>query len=187
MKYVSQIVELNYATDQDVLADHDLQEWIKSCGNPAEGNVKGLPVMDSKIALIDVLTSFIFRITIHGVSRLIPIANPALSFIPNFPPCLQNDQIPDPSAEMSTQELLRYLPNTGTIGEMMNFYNTFSFSAPYVTLLPLDGIDQDLFFGPSPTHPNNQALIQFRTDMQDFMNTHIRDGLIHQWPRNIET
>lgn len=187
-QYIIQFVEHSYASDQAVQQDQPLQDWIKACGQPLKGNIHGLPAMNSRQNLIEVLTSFVYRITVHGASRMIPVANPALSFIPNFPPCLQRTDRPDPNQDLSTKDLLSYLPNTGTIGSMMTFYNTFSFSAPYEPLLPLEGLTRDLFFDDGNKNDSrNKALIAFRKGMRDFMDENIGDGLIHQWPRNIET
>lgn len=187
-QYITSFVSASYDSDQAVQQDKDLQAWIKACSDNEKGNIKGLPIMNTKESLVNVLTSFVFRITVHGTSRLIPTANPALSFIGNFPPCLQRTERPDPNQELSTKELMTYLPNVGTIGEMMDFYNTFSFSAPYEPLLPLEGIERNLFFDAgNPTDPRNIALIKFRKDINDFMNKYVGDGLVHQWPLNIET
>lgn len=187
-EYIIAFVEYTYTSDQAVQNDKALQDWIKACGAPLKGNIRGLPIMDTKEALIRVLTSFVYRITVHGSSRLIPTANPALTFVGNFPPCLQRTDRPEPSQDLPIAELMTYLPNTGTIGEMMNFYNTFSFSAPYETVLPLGGIERDLFFNNEDINdPRNQALIKFRKAIKNFMDENVGDGLIHQWPLNIET
>ncbi len=191
-KYITAFVNESYASDKAVQADRQLQEWIEACGDDDDGNIRGLPTMNSKINLMKVLTSYVYRITVHGASRLIPTANPALSFCANFPPCLQKTDIPKPNEPLTTKELLKYLPRTGTIGEMMNFYNTFSFSEPYDPALPLEGNNQELFFKEkngkaSPRNKQNIALIEFRNDLEEYIRTHRGDNLIHQWPRNIET
>lgn len=187
-KYIATFVAHSYASDQAVQQDEALQNWMAACSHSRKGNIKGLPKMATREALINVLTSFVYRITVHGTSRLIPVANPALSFVGNFPPCLQRTDRPAPDQALSTKELMTYLPNVGTIGEMMNFYNTFSFSAPYEPLLPLEGIERKLFFdNENPEDPRNKALMVFREDIRVFMDKYVGDGLIHQWPLNIET
>ena len=45
--------------------------------------------MTSRSALERVLTSLLYRVTIHGVARLTSSSNPALTFVANFPHCLQ--------------------------------------------------------------------------------------------------
>jgi hypothetical protein len=111
-----------------------------------DGNIEGLPEMKSRAALQRVLTSFLYRVTAHGISRLTSTANPALTFTANFPHCLQRTDIPKPSARIDTKTLLTYLPNAETIGEAVNFYFIFVFSPPYEPFIPLDGADTNLFF-----------------------------------------
>ena len=186
--YVSQVVADSYASDQDVESDRELQSWISESGKWSEGNVEDLPEVETIAALTDVLTSLIYRITIHGVSRLTNTANPAMSFVPNFPPCIQNSTIPDPNVDFDTKTLLSYLPRTGTIGLMMTFYFTFAFSAPYVPFIPNDGPDADLFYPGGVNAPRNKALIKFRQKLEAFINKYQEeDPQIHQWPRNVET
>ncbi|BDD06760.1 lipoxygenase family protein [Aureibacter tunicatorum] len=196
-EYANQFVDNTYSNDQDIINDQELQNWIKSCGDKKEGNMQGLPSMNSKANLKSVLTSFLYRISIHGISRMENTANPALTFVGNFPPCLQKSEIPNPNDEISANELLEYLPNTGTIGQMVTFYYTFIYSAPYNSLLPVKGIQDQLFFGEDPQSPNNIALLQFRASMKEFMNAYtqnsnlksmpVSETQIHQWPMDIET
>ena len=42
-------------------------------------------------------------------------ANPGFSFVGNFPPCLQKEEIPPTDVSLETEELFEYLPKTGTI------------------------------------------------------------------------
>ena len=130
----------------------------------------------------------IFHITAQGNSRMNDAANPILSFVPNFPPCLQIDEIPATNVDLSTEQLLEYLPKTGTIGEMVTFLFTFVFSAPYEPLIPLAGLDRDLFFSGDQFPRSNAALIAFRKVIQGFIPEYSPDSpLIHQWPMSIET
>ncbi|MEM7538253.1 MAG: lipoxygenase family protein [Chloroflexota bacterium] len=187
-EYVTVFVEQNYTDDRAVSNDKDLQAWISAASDPNDGNIRGLSNIDSRESLTQFLTSIIYRVTIHGAARLNDSANPYLSFTPNFPPCLQNDQIPSPDSEFSTAELLKYLPKTGTIGKVLNFYMIFAFSVPYEPLIPVGGIDTNLFFGDDPSTPCNQALIKFRQAIADYIRDY-GDGLpqTYQWPLNIET
>jgi hypothetical protein len=144
-----------------------------------------------------VLTSILYRITAHGISRVDNTANPGMTFVGNFPPCLQSTHIPEQSSSFSTKELMEYLPNTGTIGEMITFYYTFVDSAPYEPIIPLTGVDQQLFYDGGVEGKNNQALIKFRESMVDFIkgytegnkipNLPANEAQIHQWPMGIET
>lgn len=186
--YVSAFVNHTWANDAAVVADKQLQAWLAASTNPEEGNVAGLPALDSRANLIRTLQSLVFRLTAHGSARLNHSANPVLSFVANFPPCLQLTDIPPANADISTEALLRYLPKTGTIGEMMTFYFTFAFSAPYVPFLPLAGNNTELIFGDDPTEPRNAALIAFRGYIHDFITGYdAPTPQYYQWPRNIET
>jgi hypothetical protein len=184
-RYVSTYVDRTYATDQDVQRDGELQIWIGDSINQDRGNVRGLPVMDSKDALKRILHSLVYRITAHGSSRLYRGANPALAFVANFPPCLQDATIPDPTLSFDTKALLRFLPRTGTIGTMLHFYFTFWASTPYVPFVPIGGVDRELFFDDAVS---NQALIDLRRFIVDFIERFEPDTpQIWQWERNIET
>ena len=190
--YVTTYVYAQWSCGTKIVNDAPLQSWIKASGDPKLGNVKGLPTLTdhstAQAELIAVLTSYIYRITVHGSSRMDAAANPALSFVGNFPPTLQISTIPPTNVALTTEELLKYLPNTGTIGSMLTFLFTFIFSPPYESFIPAEGIDQELFFGPDRTVPLNQALIQFRTSIEKVIKTYSKIApTLAQWPRNIET
>ena len=143
--YVETFVRTTYASDAAVAADGALATWIATAGSPdanTGGNVRGLPAMDGRKALERVLKSLLYRITVHGISRLNSTSNPALTFVPNFPHCLQRTDIPKPSARIGTRRLLSYLPNTDTIGQAVTFYFTFTFSTPYEPFVPFGGVAQ---------------------------------------------
>jgi hypothetical protein len=193
-RYVGAVIEANYASDEGVRGDRSLQAWIAASGDAMQGNVAGLPPMDTKAALKEVMTSLIFRITAHGASRLNQAANPYFTFVGNFPPCLQRTDIPRRDTVLDEKALLAYLPNTGTIGSMVDFLFTFTFSPPYVPFIPLEGIDAELSFTGASAHACNDALIQYRGDLERFMTLWAKDAgvdpppaQIHQWPLNIET
>ncbi len=186
--YVKVFVDTTYATDQDVQNDEELQEWIEKSGDKHGGNIRGLPAMDSKDALFRVLRSLLYRITAHGSSRLNKSANPGLTFIANYPPCLQNASIPAPDSTMTTEELLRFLPITGTLAGMVQFYFTFSDSVPYEPFVPIAGLDQDLYFPNGMEDDRNKALVLFRKAMVDFIQSYSPEAQqLYQWPLNIET
>lgn len=194
-EWVRNFVEHSYQNDQQVQNDRALQNWLAAAASPTDGNVQGLPPMAGKANLRLFLHSLVYRIVAHGVSRMANSANPAMSFVPNFPPCLQQSDIPDPAATLSTEQLLRYLPNTGTIGEMITFLFTFAYSAPYDSLIPVQGLATGLFFPEGDER--NPALIAFREKMSRLIETYtlnfsipgVRppEAQIHQWPVNIET
>lgn len=196
-EYTDVFVENTYPDDAAVEDDSALQDWISAAGKRLDGNIDGLPQMRTKQALKDVLSSMLYRITAHGISRMDSTANPAMTFVGNFPPCLQRSDIPNPRRSLSTEKLLEYLPKTGTIGEMITFYYTFVDSAPYEPIIPLTGVDENLFFEGGIEAPMNHALMVFRKKLIDFMANYARKNKIpyvranaaqiHQWPMNIET
>ena len=183
-RYVNTYVDQAYPTDQDVQRDQQVQKWIAESGKEDRGNIRGLPAMDSKHALTRVLHSLVYRITAHGTSRLYRSANPALTFVVNFPPCLQDATIPDPTDSFDTQALHRFLPKTGTIGSMMHFYFIFWASPPYVPFVPIGGLETELFFD---DEVSNEALIELRRFIVGFIEKFEPDTpQIWQWERNIE-
>lgn len=145
--------------------------------------------MNSRDALIKMLTSLLYRVTAHGSGRLPASSNPGLTFIANFPPCLQNATIPPAGSPISRAQLLQYLPNTGTLGAELAFYNTFAFSVPYESFIPLQGIDSNLFFPGGLADKRNQALVQYRNAIVAMIEELSGDFApqITQWPLNVET
>ncbi len=194
-KYVGAVIDAGYRDDDEVRRAAHLQAWIKASGDPARGNVQGLPAMDGKAALKRVLTSLIYRVTSHGTSRLNQAANPMLTFAANFPPCLQIAEIPPRTADIDGKQILPYLPKTGTLGELTNFLYTFIYSTPYEPFIPLAGIKtDDHSFTGKAKDACNAALVQFRSDLQDFMTRWAYESdvqgppaQIHQWELNIES
>ena len=186
--YVRVFVEETYPDDASVAADIFLQSWVKKSAHKRKGNLRGLPRMTCRRALHDVLTSLIYRITVHGVTRLNPSLNPAQTFVANYPPCLQKTDIPAPDAVIGTKELLEYLPKTGVIGKMAQFYYIFVFSSPYEPFIPENGVEDRLFFDGGPAEPRNAALITFRNTILEFITSYEAGAPQRgQWPLSIET
>jgi hypothetical protein len=186
--YATTFVQATYSSDAAVASDSALQAWMSAASTGNDGNISGLPKLDTRDALQRLLTSLLYRITVHGISRLNKTANPALTFVANFPHCLQRTDIPSPGASIDTTTLLKYLPNAETIGEAVNFYYIFVFSPPYVPFVPLGGVGTELFFPGDTGDPRNQALIALRNGLAGFINGYEPDiPQRFQWPRNIET
>ncbi len=186
--YTTAFVNESYPDDKSVTGDSELQSWIRKSGNRNGGNVRGLPEMNSRKALIDVLTSLVFRVTVHGVTRLNPSLNPVQTFIANYPPCLQKTEVPTPDTKLSTKELLAFLPNTGAMGQMAQFYYIFVFSSPYESFLPENGIEDKLFFKGGVDEPRNAALVKFRKDIDEFIHDYDpASPQRFQWPMSVET
>ncbi len=187
--FVEVFIDTTYVNDEAVALDTQLQSWMKASADPAAGNIRGLPEMKSKETLKAVLTSFLYRLTAHGISRLNNSANPALTFTANFPPCLQDSRLPAPQEKVDTKSLLKFLPKTGIIGKMVNFYFTFVFSPPYEPFIPANGVESDLFFPTGLGDPRNGALVTRRKKLISFIEqqyepTHPQ---VSQWPMSIET
>ena len=159
--YVKAFVANTYPTDAAVAADTELQTWMANAAKPDHGNIRGLPDLKNRTALIGLLTSQLYRLTAHGVSRLQRSTDPWLTFVANFPPCLQRVDLPAANSSLSTQELLKYLPNVRTIADTLVFY-AFAYSKPYTPLIPKKGSDDELEFPGGRTDPRNKALIEYR-------------------------
>ncbi len=160
--YVAAVVKPLYPTDQAVADDPGLKAWMDASRDPLRGNVRGLPEVDTCADLIAVLTSYLYRVNAHGAASLTPSVNPVLSFVANFPPCLQGAAIPGPSDDVSTQQLLNLLPHTGTLGGMTTFYYTFAYTPPDHPLIP-----------PPPYQPGNDPLGQFQAGIQGFIGSYV--------------
>jgi len=202
--FVTAVVNDLYSDDGEVAGDARLKAWMDASSDPSQGNVSGLPEMHTKADLIAVLTSLLYRVTVHGVASLNPSVHPALSFMANFPPCLQRADIPDRSAQMSPSQLLDLLPHTGTLGGMTTFYFTFAYTPPDVSLIPSGGVNLDLYFPPGHERCND-ALISYRDRIHAFIDSYFERsdqalrrwghdprtppdavGEYHQWARSIE-
>jgi Lipoxygenase len=169
--YVTAVVNDLYTRDEDVARDEHLQAWMTAAGQQEHGNVRGLPEVDTRAELAKVLTSIVYRVTAHGAGSLNPSVDPVLSFVANYPPCLQSADIPEPATDLSTKDLLKLLPHTGTIGGMATFYFTFAYSQPYTPLIPKDGPTSKQYFEQQNC---NDALVAYRTRIRDFVGVYTR-------------
>lgn len=186
--YVAACVAACYPDDAAVAGDPALRAWRDAASDPDNGNVRGLPALASRAELTSTLTSLVYRVTMHGISRLNATINPWMTFVANFPPCLEDGTLPAPEDDVPLQRLLQYLPKTGTIGAMASFYYTFVFSPPYAPMIPEDGPGTGLLFPGGPDAPRNQALIAFREALMRFMDGYEGRAMQYQqWPLSIET
>ena len=185
--YVQGVIDAGYASDTDVAQDPHLAAWIAAASAPDGGNITGLPQIRTKAALVQLVTSYVFRIAFHGMGRLRSMGNPEPSFAPNMPPTLQSTRIPSADEQVSTGDLLReFLPRTGTIGELLTFYDIFSFNAPYQPLVPSTGPETASPFDARYPGATN-ALIAFRRGIEQIVRDLEPDWVqIGQWPLNIE-
>jgi hypothetical protein len=204
--FVNPVVEKLYANDGEVANDAGLKAWMDASKDPSEGNVQGLPDINTRQLLSEVLTSLLYRVTVHGAGSLTPSVNPALAFVSNFPPCLQSTDMPEPSVQLSDKQLLERMPHTGTIGGMATFYFTFVYSPPYLPLIPRGGLNLDPYWPPSE-QACNDALFKYREGIGSFVKVYTEDwntelarirgvpvgsppsyaeNQYEQWPRSIE-
>jgi len=204
--FVKPVVEKLYANDGEVANDAGLKAWMDASKDPSEGNVQGLPDVNTRQLLSEVLTSLLYRVTVHGAGSLTPSVNPALAFVSNFPPCLQSTDMPEPSVQLSDKQLLERMPHTGTIGGMTTFYFTFVYSPPYRPLIPRGGLNLDPYWPPSE-QACNDALFKYREGIRSFVKAYTEDwntelarirgvpvgsppsyaeNQYEQWPRSIE-
>jgi hypothetical protein len=85
-----------------------------------------------------------------------------------------------------------HLPITGTMGLMLTFYKTFSFSRPYEPFVPAYGAASNLFFPGGLDDPCNQALVEYRHFIESLIdqlspNPTPTQPQRYQWPLSIET
>ena len=78
-EFVDAFIRRYYPNNDAVAKDAALQNWMRAAADPAQGNIRGLPKMDNPEALRRVLTSQIYRVTAHGISRLPRSADPWLT------------------------------------------------------------------------------------------------------------
>jgi hypothetical protein len=169
--YVTAVVHDLYAHDHEVARDPGLQEWMTASRDPNRGNLR-LPKVETRGELARVLTSLLYRVTAHGAGSLTPVVNPVLSFVANFPPCLQSSDIPAPDDRSVDDRLLGLLPHTGTIGGMTTFYYTFAYSDPYAPLIPSGGMKADPPF-PKGQQACNDALFAYRAAVSAFVDEYV--------------
>ena len=144
--------------------------------------------MTSKANLAKFLSSVVYRVTVHGITRLNNTINPVISFIPNFPPCLQSSTLPAADQPLDTEALLKLLPWTATIGDQVNFYFIFVFSKPFDNLIPPGGAASNLPFPGGLTDKRNQAIVEFRNRMTAFiLQYEPANPQLNQWPLSIDT
>jgi hypothetical protein len=210
-RFVKVVVNELYKDDKAVAQDTGLQAWIHASQDPANGNVK-LPDITTKALLIQLLTSLLYRVTAHAAGSLISVVNPALAFISNFPPCLQQTDLPEPTKTLTEAELLARMPYTGTMGAMTTFYFTFADTPPNTPAIPKGGVNLGLYWT-DPTKPwtnmCNAALVKYRSDIVSFVEWYTNNWnaeldrvgnvppgpvpayaapgpQVEQWPRSIE-
>lgn len=214
-RYVAALMTAIYTGGPTAPVDALTQRWLDR--SRTDGNIQGLPPSPNTVGqLAAILTSLLYRITAHGMARLAPVGNPGLSWVGNFPPCLEDSRIPDPAnpagtatpSDLSTAQLLAFMPKTGTIGEMISFIFSFGFTDNFEPLIPVPSANTTGLtnYEVYPFHllppACDTALATCRTEMIGFMRHFIADQnrlndpavmnfsataqQIHQWELSIE-
>jgi hypothetical protein len=187
-QYADTCVDAMYSDDSAVTRDEGLQAWISAASSPDEGNVLGLDPITTKPALKRFLTSVLYRIIAHGATNMVFQTFMVHCFAPNFPICLQRRDIPEPGDQVSTKQLISYLPNAETIGLITSFYFSFSFAKPNEPFVPKEGAEANLFFPSGMNDPRNRALVAYRNALVQFVNARaVLPDIIGQWPLNVES
>lgn len=188
--YVQVFVDHFFATDEIVADDADLQAWVRASADPGNGNIVGLGSVQTRAELSEFLLSLLFRVIMHGISRLNETAYPALAFVSNYPTCLNGQDIPAPTATSAQIRLLDRLPYTGQIGQILSFYDIFVFTEPYESFVPKD-VDVVGPFSHEPDHPCHAALHELQKliaeVVEDYQKLPIDQPVQQQqWPWCIE-
>jgi hypothetical protein len=185
--YVNSYVQATYQTDAPVASDRLLRAWIEASSAADEGNIRGLPEMNSRAALASVLTSLIYRVTAHGVSRLNSRRKPRAHFRRQFParPPAPGNPLAEPAARpQGAAGLLTQHRDDQRSSQFLFHLRLLSYEA----FIPFSGVDINLLFPGGATDPRNQALIQLRNGLAEFINDYQPESPQRfQWPLNIET
>ena len=87
--FVKAVVDVIYKTDGEVKNDKDLQAWMDASGDPSQGNLRGLPEVETRDDLTKVLTSLLYRVNAHGAWNPGPGGQPGARLrrdLPALPP-----------------------------------------------------------------------------------------------------
>ena len=191
-RYVGAVVASLYPTPASIVNDAALQRWVQA--SATDGNVQGLPVpLTTPAQLAGVLTSLIYRITAHGLGRLAPTGNPGLSWVGNFPPCLEDSRIPDPldptgtGATVSVSRsddgaVARFpCPRPARSAECSASFSPLASTAPIDSLIPMESANttglQDVELHPFTDLPPacDAALQTFRAEITGFIRYFMAD------------
>jgi len=83
---------------------------------------------------------------------------------------------------LTTEDLLTFMPKTGSMGEMISFLMTFAYSPPYIPFIPIAGVGADLPFTGPARAACNAALVTYRTAVLTIINTFFADSNVQTQP-----
>jgi arachidonate 15-lipoxygenase len=93
--WVTNYVEFYYANDGDIKNDRELQAWAEELASESGGRVAGMPDIDNRADLIEVLTLVIFTSSVEHAAVNFPQKTYA-AYVPNMPAA---QYLPAPSKE----------------------------------------------------------------------------------------
>ncbi len=160
--YVAAITEAYYPSDQVVVADRELQAWVRELEARDGGRVKGLPLQGSKLvtrgALNEVLARILFTASVeHAAVNNGQYAQ--FGWIPNTPGALYLPPPRDHDAR-SEANFVYALPDAFAVGQQLTLVHLLS----QRSLTPL-GMYPDNFF--HAEGPALAAVDRFRADLDD--------------------
>ena len=118
-KYAHDLVRLFYGDDRDVLADFELQAFLRELGDPEYGTIKGLPAVRSIDTLVSFLADLLFRVTAQHAA----VNNgqyDIYGFIPNNPVGMYAP-LPKEKGKASEKTLMAMLPDKKHTLEQVEF------------------------------------------------------------------
>jgi len=146
--YSEQLLRLYYHSDEDVQRDTELQSWIAELVSQDGGKIKGLPIVNGKVATFDDLAAII-RQTIYLVSCEHAAVNNGqydqFGFIPNTPGAMY---LPAPTTKAASDEaLFTYgLPPMKAVDEQIALVHLLA----EPTLTPIGDYPREFFEPPLP-------------------------------------
>jgi hypothetical protein len=139
--YITEMVALSYKSDADVVADYELQNWVKEMASPLTCNISGLPVdahgvLASKADLVLLLTSIVNAVTSHHSFSTTAGAD-FYAYVPNQPKTFKLEIPKDKKASVTLQQIKDALPSRReAINQMAEIYSIESYD--YAPLLKFD-------------------------------------------------
>lgn len=149
-EYIKELLDVYYHSDDDVLADDELQAWINELVAHEGGRVKGLPLRDGRLVCVADLVELV-QLLIYLVSCEHAAVNNGqydlFGYIPNTPGALF---LPAPKDKLLSNEAeyLYFLPMPRCVEDQISMVSLLS----EATLTPLGDYDSWFFQDSAPAH-----------------------------------
>jgi|GEM_PF-231989 len=143
-EHVLGIVGLFYASDEDVRGDYELRAWLEELGDPARGNLPGLPNdghLETRADLCRFLTQVIFVATAEH-SAVNNGQYDYFGYVPNVPGALSKPP-PRTKDELSEAWLVEALPDAYHCGVQIAMVHLLSIPADW----PIGNVPEGNFGG----------------------------------------